>query len=369
MESTIRVQKVILSSGEERWVVLDESGELVVPIMKFIKYKDALGKAPNTLKTYCYHLKLFWAFLSEKNKHYKEGDLNLLAEFIGWLRRGSNASNTVYLAKGKKSIEVAKRTESSINSILNCIVEFYDFQWRNGEVTFDMKLKATKEIKITKKKYRRFLDHTVRSRTTKINILKLKEAKRKVKTVTNEQAEMIYKACSNLRDQLIIRIMYEGGLRASELLSLWIEDFSISDCSITVRESKTKTGEKRKVYVSKETMNLFQDYIIDYHTAGTDSNYVFINIKGKNSGKLMNYWTLQALIRRLSKKTNIDFTAHMLRHTYATNLYDLGIKAGIIQKLLGHSQVQTTLNMYIHPSEETIRKHWEQAKQHGRIQE
>ncbi|WP_267133528.1 site-specific integrase [Bacillus thuringiensis] len=49
-----------------------------------------------------------------------------------------------------------------------------------------------------------------------------------------------------MRDELIIRILYEGGLRASELLSLWIEDFNINDGSITVRESKTQAGEKEK---------------------------------------------------------------------------------------------------------------------------
>lgn len=81
----------------------------------------------------------------------------------------------------------------------------------------------------------------------------------------------------------------------------------------------------------------------------------------------MQYWALQAVIRILSKKTKIDFTAHTLRHTCATHLYDLGMDAGIIQKLLGHAHVQTTLNMYIHPSEETIRKHWDEAQQHRRM--
>ncbi|WP_366987947.1 tyrosine-type recombinase/integrase [Bacillus thuringiensis] len=213
------------------------------------------------------------------------------------------------------------------------------------------------------------MDHITHSQTVKVNILKLKEPKRKIKTITNKQAELIHISCNNIRDELIIRIMYEGGLRASELLSLWIEDFNINDGSITVRESKTKAGEKRKIYISKETMNLFQDYIIDYHTDDVDSNYVFINLKGKNKGKPMQYWALQAVIRILSEKTKIDFTAHMLRHTYATNLYDLGLDVGIIQKLLGHAQVQTTLNMYIHPSEETIRKHWDAAQQNRRTRE
>jgi len=194
------------------------------------------------------------------------------------------------------------------------------------------------------------------------NILKMKEPKRKIKTLTREQAQIIHQACNNIRDELMIRIMYEGGLRATELLILWIEDFNINDNSITVRKSKTKSGEKRKVYISIETMNQFQEYIIDYHTTEVDTNQVFINLRGKNKGDPIKYWTLQALIRRISKKTGIDFTAHMLRHSYATNLHDKRMEVSVIQKLLGHSQVQTTINMYIHPSDETIRRYWEEAQ-------
>ncbi|PGF05949.1 transposase [Bacillus pseudomycoides] len=365
----IKVQSIITSSGEERWIVLNKNGDPIIPIMKFIKYKDALGKAPNTLKTYCYHLKLFWGFLNEKNKDYTEADLSLLTEFINWLRNPSDDTNTIYLTSKTRDLKVAKRTESSINSINNCVIEFFDYQWRSGQIFFDIKSKVTKEVKNTRRRYRKFLDHVTHSQTKKINILKLNEPRRKIKTITNKQAKLIHVSCNNIRDELIIRILYEGGLRASELLSLWIEDFNINDGSITVRESKTKAGEKRKIYVSKETMNLFQDYIIDYHTDDVDSNYVFINLRGKNKGKPMQYWALQAAMRILSKKTKIDFTAHMLRHTYATNLYDLGLDVGIIQKLLGHAQVQTTLNMYIHPSEETIRKHWDEAQQHRRMRE
>ncbi|MDR4248164.1 tyrosine-type recombinase/integrase, partial [Bacillus thuringiensis] len=82
---------------------------------------------------------------------------------------------------------------------------------------------------------------------------------------------------------------------------------------------------------------------IDYNTNDVDSNHVFINLKRKNKGQTMQNWALQAVIRILSKKTKINFTAHTLRHTCATQLYDLVMDAGIIQKLLGHDQVQTTL--------------------------
>jgi len=156
--------------------------------------------------------------------------------------------------------------------------------------------------------------------------------------------------------------MYESGVRASELLSLWIEDFNINENSIMVRKSKTKAGEKRKVYISKETMNQFQDYIIDYHTDEIDTNHVFINLRGKNKGQPVKYWTLQALVKRINKKTGVDFTAHMLRHSFATNLHDSGVEVSIIQKLLGHNHVQTTMDMYIHPTDETIRRSWNKVQ-------
>lgn len=63
---------------------------------------------------------------------------------------------------------------------------------------------------------------------------------------------MIHDACSNIRDELLFRILYEGGLRIGEALSLWVEDFDIGKNAITVRKSKTSDGEKRKVYVSIE---------------------------------------------------------------------------------------------------------------------
>jgi integrase len=145
-------------------------------------------------------------------------------------------------------------------------------------------------------------------------------------------------------------------------LSLWLEDFNISNNTITVRKSKTKNGEKRKVFVQPETMNLFQDYICEVHSDDIDTNFVFINLQGKNKGYPLKDWAVRSLVKRIKKKINIDFTPHMLRHTYATELYDNNVDTVAIQKLLGHAQVQTTIQTYIHPSDKNIRYEWEKAQ-------
>ncbi|MDF0727713.1 hypothetical protein PY093_13620 [Cytobacillus sp. S13-E01] len=58
-------------------------------------------------------------------------------------------------------------------------------------------------------------------------------------------------------------------------------------------------------------MNLFQDYLIDYHSYEIDSNYVFIILTGPNRGKPMTDGSVRSLIKRMKKKTGIDFTPHI----------------------------------------------------------
>ncbi|MEC1649456.1 tyrosine-type recombinase/integrase [Bacillus vallismortis] len=223
----------------------------------------------------------------------------------------------------------------------------------------DVKSALTKEIKTKNKTYKSFLDHISTDKSIKMNIIKVKEPRRYIKTISKKHVNTLLASCLSIRDKLIIRILFETGLRANELLNLILSDFNVSKCSVLVRESKTKAGENRTVYITSETINLFQDYIIDYHSEFAVTEHVFVNHTGKNKGNKMTYWGLESLVKRLRHKTGIDFTAHMLRHTFATNLNDNGMKANSIRALMGHSHIETTLKMYIHPSHETIRKEWE----------
>jgi len=57
----------------------------------------------------------------------------------------------------------------------------------------------------------------------------------------------------------------------------------------------------------------------------------------------------------------------MLRHTYATELHEAGVDIAVIQRLLGHAHVQTTIQTYIHASDEIIRRSWEQAQSNKKM--
>lgn len=83
----MKVQKVIV---EEKpyplYILLDKNFEVVEPVKRFIKYLDNTGKVPNTIKTYCYHLKLFYEFMRQGGIRLEDLQFEDLANFVGWLR-------------------------------------------------------------------------------------------------------------------------------------------------------------------------------------------------------------------------------------------------------------------------------------------
>lgn len=349
---------IINGEGKTRYMLLDSDGSPIIPVIKYLKYLDDIGRAPNTLKTYCYHMKLYFEYLNETDQSYTNANLRSLARFIGWLRSPYRTDKVSPIAP-----VVAKRSENTVNPIITCVVGFYDFLIRTDEIDQDILKGVTKDSSRKGMTFKPFLHHITKGKKIAKNILKVKPPRRTVKTLTQSQIEQIHNACGNMRDKLLIHILYEGGLRIGEAIALWIEDFDIGSNSIKVRDSKTVAGEGRLVYVSENTMNVFQEYIFDIHAADVDTNFVFINLTGPNKNEPLKDWAVRSFVKRIKAKCAIDFTPHMLRHTYATELHKNGVDVAILRELLGHAQVQTTIEMYIHPSDETIQQEYQAAQE------
>lgn len=75
----------------------------------------------------------------------------------------------------------------------------------------------------------------------------------------------------------------------------------------------------------------------------------------------MNYNDVMSLFRRLQKKTGVMVHPHLLRHTHATMFYAKTKDAKALQERLGHRDIQTTLNTYVHPTSEEILRDWNEA--------
>jgi Site-specific recombinase XerD len=365
----MRVQEVILQNNKKRYMLLDESGMPNIPAMEYLKYLDNIGKSSNTLKTYCYSLKLYFEYLHEINVNYHNVNLNSLANFVGWLRNPYENNNIIGIKPTK-----SKRTERTINLIMTVVTNFYDYMYRSEQIHNDLPNKIIKHnLKSKYTSFKNFLYHVNKDRPAYKNVLRLKTPRKKLTVLNNEEVAIIYNATTNIRDKFLIKLLFETGLRIGEALSLYIEDLiydhqnghriKLKNRGEMVNGAKLKTGE-RDIFVSQELMDLFDDY--EYEVLDElelDTNFLFIKIKGENKGCPLEYQDVNALFKNLKRKTGIAaIHPHLFRHTHATIFYCQTKDIKQLQERLGHAYIQTTINTYVHPSDEDIRKGWELAQ-------
>ncbi|MGM5483632.1 MAG: tyrosine-type recombinase/integrase [Nanobdellota archaeon] len=172
----------------------------------------------------------------------------------------------------------------------------------------------------------------------KINVEDFPSPKRKkqlLKVISREEINIILNNISNLKHKLIIIFIYSSGLRVSEVVNLYRSD--ISQDSILIRQGKGKKD--RFTIFSLKAKKMLMDYLCktDFKT-----KYLFEGNKGKYTIK-----AVQEILKKASKPLNKNITPHMLRHSFATYLLENGTDIRFIQKLLGHSKLETT-SIYTH---------------------
>lgn len=364
----MRVQK-IMSENRNAYLLLDTNGKPIPPVAKYMKFLYNRECSSNTLKTYCTALKHYFTYLNEKKLSYKNISFEGLSNFIAWLRN-PNSSTKIISYKNNK----IKRSEKTVNNYLTVVTSFYDYLYRNGLIEANIVEKLMKNLFIGAggKGYKGFFHHLDRKKVLTKNVLKLDEPKTRIKVYKKEEMSRIYHATTNTRDRFLVRLLLESGLRIGEVLSLFIEDFYfdskkrkhkiiLKDRGELPNGGKLKTGE-RTLDISQELMDLYDDYlyeIIDEYNP--EHNFVFIKMRGENAGEPLTYSDVYASFKALEKKTDIHVTPHKFRHTHGTIYYLKTKSIKMVQERLGHAQIQTTINLYVHPSEDDIRMEWEKA--------
>lgn len=366
----MKVETVITSDKRTRYMLVDFQGEPVGPAMRYIKFKDNSGAARNSLRCYCQHLKLYFEFLEQEQLDYRSIRIDDMAAFVRWLQ---NPCKSLKITPVKPVPSPRKPT--TVNTIISTVLNFYDYQMRHEEYSIQLSERLKKTIPGSRKGFKDFLYHINKDKQYSVKILKLKEPRRQPKTLDKEQMELLVSACNNVRDRFLLQLLWESGFRISEALALWLEDFEADAQKIHLQDrgeltnlAEIKTPRSpRTIDVSPDLINLFFEYVVEYHTAEVDTNHVFIKISGKNRYRPMEYEDVSSLFRRLRKKTGIYVTPHTFRHTLFDRLRKEGWGFEKIQKRGGWANVQTPMQIYSHPSDEEMREDWEKSEEMLRL--
>jgi integrase/recombinase XerD len=363
----MRVVEIETQNHQIRYVVVDEEGRLVVPIVRYLKYLDRTQAARQTLRSYATALRQYWEFLSQERLDWQQVTLDDLSRFVLWLKLPSGSLKVL----PAHPVEQA-RSNRTINHTLTVVRGFYEYQWRMQEVSPNLKDKTTTSFPGRFRRYKGFLHPITKGSPVTKNILKQKEEKRlRPKTITKDQVADLLIACTNERDRLLVRLLYETAMRVGESLSLFVEDVDVAENRIHVRDrgelpngAEIKTMHApRSIDVSSDLIDEIVAYVGRAHTAEVATNHLFIKLHGQRAGQALTYADVDALFRRLRHKTALEVTPHVLRHSLLTRLAELGWQPEYLQERAGHASFQQTYQTYVHPALSALRTAWEQTQE------
>ena len=161
--------------------------------------------------------------------------------------------------------------------------------------------------------------------------------------LTSDEVRALTRGCSTraptgIRNRALITVMYRGGLRVDEALSLKPSD--IDPKTGTIRILHGKGDKARVVAIDDGAMATIQRWIDARRKLGIRNGRLFCTLQG---GEVQAVY-VRNLMKRLAAKAGIDKRVHPhgLRHTHAAELAMEGVPVHVIQKQLGHASLAVT---------------------------
>jgi integrase/recombinase XerD len=161
----------------------------------------------------------------------------------------------------------------------------------------------------------------------------------------------------SVRNRALITIMFNTGMRVSEVASLRVKDVLDSEGAvkneIMLAAENTKTNEARTVFVNEKLRKELQQYA-KLLVKANPNNKFFYSQKSKSDGFTAN--TLTQFFHYLYRRSGIDgASSHSGRRTFITNLASKGVGVRVLMSLSGHKNISTT-QAYIDVNDEMKRR-------------
>lgn len=170
------------------------------------------------------------------------------------------------------------------------------------------------------------------------------------KVFSQDDIAAIINSVTNKKHKVMLMLAYSGGLRVSEVVSL--KTYEVDSKRMTIFISSAKGKKDRVVNLSPVLLVMLREYALAYKP--NKRGYLF---EGSAPNSPYSTRSLQEVIHVAKKKAGImkPGSIHSLRHSFATHLVERGTDVTMIQKLLGHNDLKTTLR-YLHTSNKDLLK-------------
>ena len=280
-----------------------ETLDIVLLPTKYLMHKIRSKCSPNTVRRSALAILYYLEYIHEKKKELTDvyqmpyvEQTNHFVEFLYWLKAGKHTRD-----KNHRS-----PNNGTCNAYLRDVFRFYLF--------IEEEYQQFGELKVLSYNYFVAVDAVGVKKSIRSKSFKgyLKEEEHKARAAKKDEIVEILKACTNIRDRLLMLLLAETEYRSAK--------------------------------ISKDTFGFLNLYIAEYRKLLQHQTSLFVNISGDNIGKPMNVEAVYSMLKRMDKKTGIKITPHMLRHYFGNERRKAGWSLELIQLAYGHRHIQTTIN-------------------------
>lgn len=160
--------------------------------------------------------------------------------------------------------------------------------------------------------------------------------------LSKQEVIKLIERTSNPKHKAILALLYSSGMRREELLNLRLVD--IDSTRMVIRITSGKGNKSRDTLLASKTLKLLRDYYA--YACPKPRVYVF---ESYSPGQQYSATSITKIVKRAAKKAGVkkNVHPHSLRHAFATHMLEGGSNLKLIQKLLGHSSLRSTM-VYLH---------------------
>ncbi len=181
-----------------------------------------------------------------------------------------------------------------------------------------------------------FYTHTIGRKSVSLSIPARKQIRRLPEILSKEELEKLFGALSNQKHRTLLMATYASGLRVSEVVGLKVTDIDSKRMMIRVQQGKGRKD--RYTILSERLLKELRIYWKMYHP----TVWLF---SGQDKRLPLTTRSALAIYNKAREKAAITRGngIHTLRHCFATHLLEYGVNIRIIQMLMGHTSIQTTM--------------------------
>ncbi len=347
--------------GSELWVVLDPGLVMHREASDFLRALQGAGRSPNTVRVYAGRVASFLGWCASQGVEWSSVSLAALARFKHFVEATPGRGGRL-------------RSGATVNATLTAVCEFLRFCARTGLI------EAGVAERLSEPRWLRFTPpgfdagESGRFRTVRARALKARTQVWFPEALTGEQVGAVLARCRRPREQFMVILLLDTGVRIGEALGLRRADMhllpdsrglgcTVVGAHVHVRHRVNPNGALAKsrfpriVPASDAVLASYAD--CQYERAeilGEDAcDMVFVNLYHEPLGAPLTYRAAKRLFERLARDCGFAVRPHMFRHTAATGWVRAGTDLDVVRALLGHASLAST-TVYLHARDEDKRR-------------